>query len=261
MRQYTKQLFINSKFRTNNSTNSSDFEYRLNRPIEHVHRIGVRRVILPFSYYVFDNKSFNFDEGSGPLTITLNGNFTKSEIETELKTQLDLVGSDTYTVSIDQNTYLITISSTGSFSLDFNVNDSAFDPLGFDETTYSTASSHTSPNAVNLNGPLSLFVKSNKLCSGTRGKFINQNQISNVIFEITVAVSPNEIILSQTATPIMIQYVQDRHYKDAQSVNQNSKFGKTLDSIDIMIIDDRGNNINLNGRNIILELDVVSFDD
>lgn len=267
MRQYTKQLFINSKDRTSGSASSSNFIYKLNRPVEHVHRIGVRRVILPFSYYVFNsnNNVITFDEGGGDLTATITaGNYTKTELETEIKTRMDAAGGDTYTVSINTNTYLLTISSTGTFELDFRTSTnaaSAYDQLGFDDANYATAGSHTSPNAVNLNGPLALYIRSNELSGGTRGRFINQNVGSNIIFEITVTALPNEMILAQTATPIMIEYVQDRHYTSGQHVNENSKFGRTIRDIDISLIDDSGDVVNLNGRNIIIELDIVGFDD
>lgn len=267
MRQYTKQVFINSRDRTSGSASSSDFIYKLERPIDHCHRIGVRRVVLPFSYYVFNSNQniLVFDEGGGDLIATITvGNYTRTELEVEIKTRMDALGSDVYTVSISQNTYLLTISSTGTFELDFTTATnaaSAFDALGFNDAVFATAASHTSPNAVNLNGPLALFIRSNELSGGVRGRFINQNVGSNIIFDITVNVAPNEIILSQTAVPVMIQYVQDRHFSDAQSVNQNSKFGRTLRDIDISLIDDQGNTVDLNGRNIVIELDVVGFDD
>ncbi len=264
MRQYTRQVFINSRDRTSGSASSSNFTYKLESTIEHVHRIGVRRVILPFSYYVFTaiNNIITFDEGGGALTATITpGNYTRSEIEAEIKTRLDAAGGDTYTVSISQNTYLLTIASTGTFELDFTVANSANDPLGFTAAVLATAASHTSANAVNLNGPLALFIKSNELSGGVRGRFVNQNIGSNVIFDITVNVAPNEIILSQTAVPVMIQYVQDRHFTDGQSVNENSKFGRTLRDIDISLITDSGDEVDLNGRNIVIEIDVVSYSD
>ncbi len=262
MRQYTKQLYINSRDRS--SGTSSNFLYKLERPIDHVQRLGVRRVILPFSYYAFtaNNNIITFDEGGGALTATINpGNYTRAEIETEIKTRMDTAGADTYTVNISQNTYLLTITSTGTFSLDFTVANSANDLLGFGAAVFATAASHTGANAVNLTGPLSLFIRSNELSGGSRGRFINVGIGSNIIFEITVDKDPNEIILSQTAVPVMIQYAQDRHFTDAQSVNENSKFGRTLRDIDISIIDDTGLVMDLNGRNIIIEIDVVSFDD
>lgn len=104
-------------------------------------------------YYGFeinsDNKFMNFDEGGGELTATLQqGSFTLDEMRTVIKTAMDAVGGDTYTISIDRSTRKITISSTGTFSLLLSsgtqIGASPFTLLGFTSTSdTASASSHT----------------------------------------------------------------------------------------------------------------------
>ena len=73
-------------------------------------------------YYGFEitrnNNIINFDEGGGELTATISiGKYTATTLQTAVKTALDAVGADTYTVVFDRVTRKYTISSTGTFSL------------------------------------------------------------------------------------------------------------------------------------------------
>jgi hypothetical protein len=264
MRQYTKQLIINSADRISASTSTSNFSVKLDRTIDHVHKIGVRKVIFPFSYYVFtfSNNIIKFDEGGGILTAIITpGNYTASELEIEIKNRMDTAGVDTYTITISDNTYLITISSTGTFSLDFTVANSANDPLGFAATTYGTAGSQTSPNAVNLNGPHMLFLKSRELSGGVRGYTNFINVMSTVFFTIPINKLPNEIVYTEPSIPQYTQYVAYRGSTDGAFRSEDMKKGRTIRDIDIELVDGEDNNINLNGRDIIIVLDVIGYDD
>ena len=104
-------------------------------------------------YYGFtidgNNKFINFDEGGGELSAELEqGSFTMDEMRTQIKTAMDSVGSDTYTVTIDRNSRFFTISSDGTFSLLLSsgtqVGASPFELLGFTSgSDTATAASHT----------------------------------------------------------------------------------------------------------------------
>jgi hypothetical protein len=64
------------------------------------------------------NFRIDFDEGSGPLVATLNpGDYTLTTFALEVKRAMDLVGTLTYTVSVNRNTRILTISATGTFDL------------------------------------------------------------------------------------------------------------------------------------------------
>lgn len=63
------------------------------------------------------NNKLDFNEGGSELTATITaGTYTLSTLATEIKTQMEVVGAETYTVSFDKDDKL-TISSTGRFSL------------------------------------------------------------------------------------------------------------------------------------------------
>ncbi|MEO6078067.1 MAG: hypothetical protein ABIP54_04735 [Candidatus Andersenbacteria bacterium] len=82
------------------------------------------------------NSSIDFDEGGGELQATLNiGNYTLTEFGIEIKRALDSAGLLTYTVTIDRDTRVISISSTSNFSLlvtsGTRVGTGAWDLMGF----------------------------------------------------------------------------------------------------------------------------------
>lgn len=65
------------------------------------------------------NEDIVFDEGGGALTATIPAaSYWPDALATQIKTQMDAAGGDTYTVTIADATGLVTISSTGTFSLD-----------------------------------------------------------------------------------------------------------------------------------------------
>ena len=100
-----------------------------------------------------NNKFFNFDEGGGELTAELTeGTYTLTEILVNLKTALDAVGTDTYSVTVDRSNRKITIASTGTFSILLGTGTqkgtSPYVLLGFTGTSdTASASSHTSSSA------------------------------------------------------------------------------------------------------------------
>lgn len=62
------------------------------------------------------NNSLIFNEGGSNLTATIDaGSYTLTTLAAEIATQMDAVGSNTYTVSVSNS--VMTISSTGSFSI------------------------------------------------------------------------------------------------------------------------------------------------
>jgi len=62
------------------------------------------------------NNKIDFQEGSSQLTATITpGTYTLSALATEIKTQMDSAGSNTYTVSLSDDR--LTISTTVAFSL------------------------------------------------------------------------------------------------------------------------------------------------
>jgi hypothetical protein len=65
-----------------------------------------------------NNKYIDFDEGGAELTATLTvGSYNGASLATEIKTQLDVAGDLTYTVTYSESTAKFTIAASGNFTL------------------------------------------------------------------------------------------------------------------------------------------------
>jgi len=83
-----------------------------------------------------DNQYINFSEGAGELSAVLTvGSYTLGSFVDEVSTQLNKVGGQEYTVSLDRTTRKISISASGNFELLISsgsqVNISAYSLMGF----------------------------------------------------------------------------------------------------------------------------------
>lgn len=105
--------------------------------------------------HMVDETNFylNFKEGAGPeITAQLNvGSYTATDFAIELSRAMNAIGTQTYTVTFDRSTRLITISAPSNFQLlltsGTNVGNSVFSLVGFSGADTALALTHTG-NAV-----------------------------------------------------------------------------------------------------------------
>ena len=120
--------------------------------------IGLDYAIFPNLIYPIRSNGRNtlvFNEGGGNLTATITeGNYDSTAFCTALKTAMEAVGGDTYTITVSSTTNKITIASTGTFSMNFTLSGGyMWKILGFPyDTTTSTAGSHTGTMPIRLDG-------------------------------------------------------------------------------------------------------------
>jgi hypothetical protein len=111
-------------------------------------------VIDNFIYGINDtNNKIYFEDNSVDKTATItNGTYTATQLATELKTQMDTVGFETYTITFNVNTLKYLFSATGNFRMRFGsfTTNSARLLLGFNETDTALNTSVSSDNPVNL---------------------------------------------------------------------------------------------------------------
>jgi len=114
-RKYTVDLIIDSKYRTDYSTtNSNNFEVIIPQKISgQILRYGLKSCSIPNTINnIFG--SFQITDSVGLKTITLTtGSYTAATLRTELEDKLNLAGTDTYTVVLNENKYTITSSYNG----------------------------------------------------------------------------------------------------------------------------------------------------
>lgn len=130
-----------------------------------------------------DNQNINFDEGGGELLASISvGSYSLSGLLVAMKTALDSAGADTYTVTVNRSTRIITISSTGTFSLllqtGSQVGTSPFELIGFTGTVDTgTASSHSGDSGAGVE---------------YRNQFILQDYVGPDDFQETIDATVNE---------------------------------------------------------------------
>lgn len=149
----SKQKIISLQSFNKISGTTDSFVCEINN-IDNIHWIQIQDIFILQSHYQIDssNQLFTFAEGGPNITFNIkNGNFSKSEIEAELKAKLDANGTGPYTVSIDTNNNKMTISRAGNFELKWSLNESLAKTLGFNATNLSGANTYTGQNVINLN--------------------------------------------------------------------------------------------------------------
>ena len=200
----TFDLFIDSADRTANSTSSCDFNYQLKRGLSTANYTKCKLVYINLPNNVYNvrsgiNDKIDFSEGGGELNATLTSGIFEDYsgvdgLLAEIKTQMDSVGGQAYTVSLDENTKLITISAPGNFSILWssgtNSSTSARKLLGWTLADTTAATTTTATNQPRLGYPdyYQLYVSSlsNDLeCSnGKSASFIipiTTNSFSSII--------------------------------------------------------------------------------
>lgn len=78
-----------------------------------------------------DNKWLDFDEGAGELSVEVRAGFyTPSELAEYIESEMNDLGSETYTVTFNRSTRKITIAATGSFDLLWDSGTNTDDTIG-----------------------------------------------------------------------------------------------------------------------------------
>ena len=105
------------------------------------------------------NNAVNLD--GSPVTIQ-EGNYIMSELLTRIQTDLNASSGDTFVASYSDITGLVTIAdSTGNYALDFDVDNSFADVIGFDRNaTYSGTNTYTGSFPPDLENPIFIEIDS-----------------------------------------------------------------------------------------------------
>lgn len=222
-------IFIDSGDRVKGSTN--DFTVSLKD-----HHIGldkdvaIHNLIIPYSYYAINSNNNDFlcgPTGSDTITLT-DGNYTGSQLATELATQLNVVLSPTYTVVFDDKTGKFTYSTGDSseFSLITDTKNNRY--LGFTKssTNASSSGSLTSANVVDLAGTKFVEIRSNL--------HLHSENTSNDNHDILTRVYPNSDAFSSI-------------FYDSSSFSNIYYDGHFLNKLDLSLFDDNGDALLLNG--------------
>lgn len=233
----TMQLVINSKDRENyNSTTSSEFTVKLQNPINFdILAYGLESACIPKTNYNVTNGNFQILDSGGVKLVTIpSGNYSISSITSELQTALNNLGVDTYTVSSSNVSFKLTITSSHpGFQLNPNASNYPFvNIIGFNNSTayISSGGVLVSPKVVDLSGIKNVYIKISQLTEYMRD---TKNLSSN--FKVDFGCSYGSIVYFANKN----KYLQ--YYTTAQT-----HVGRT-DQFDVRLVDEYGNNLDLNG--------------
>lgn len=215
------KLYVNSKDRIYKSDTITNFSIQLNDlgVNQSIKGYRINNVSLPKSeYYTIyppndntNNQTFTLNDGGIVNVLIKVGNYTISQLISELQTKLNLYGSQVYTVTYDSITNKINISAVNPFQIAFSSNNAkyTYQAIGFilgwhdgngNILNVTSTTSATSPRQVVLSGSLNYFIKSSVLTT-YKTCFFN-NVSNNVIFSIPNSGNLYEIIYYQNSNNI-----------------------------------------------------------
>jgi hypothetical protein len=230
-------IFLNSKNRTSGST--SNFNARLIKGLKNVHRIQLRSVEVPISYYTVNstNNTLKFsNQVPTEFTVTFSeGNYSAIELAAEIETKMKVVSSN-MTVVFNDNTLKFTFANNGN---DFRLFDSVTtcqSLIGLENDT-GTVTTYTSTKIVNISGPNHLYILSSELTSG-RDMAIVDNDYREIAFRV----------------PIKEVFGSINNYEPTSAQYLNYNTDHLLQQIDLKIVDEEFNEMNFNGLEWNIEL-------
>lgn len=192
---------------SNNVTGSRDNPtFNISPPITDCVGMALLYTSVPFTYYVIDNTCNRFDltyQSSTYQCLISPGTYNSQNIGGEITAAIARASTSTiggqFTAFVDNtDTNLVIYNNTAgsglAFSLNFNVSNSVYQTLGFNQTTYSSTTTRffdnnenpidkhniIAPRVVNLTGPGQMYLNSD-LGGSLFGKVRNQTAAQGIL--------------------------------------------------------------------------------
>lgn len=181
-------------------SSSTNFRVQFAQPILHADNVSLETAVIPNNIIVFNNSNtqgYRVNTWIDFIDSTLvekniniaTGTYDITALMAEIKTKMESVSPDTFTLTYDPITLLLTItSSSPNFNLLFatgaNASQSIYYELGFLNTDTGLAAAHTGIRAVNIAGPPNLFITIGQLKN-----VINDVRFFSSCFQIPMSVS------------------------------------------------------------------------
>jgi hypothetical protein len=235
------RLNVTSANRPNpDTTDPAQFNVNLGYPVRGVIiETHLMQAIIPNVFDAFTdlNDTLNFTDSGGPNTITIkHGTYKIDQFITELETKLNAVSADTYTVTFDDITLSLTITSSfAGFVLDFtNSNTPAYNMGWVRGTTTAAGAAQVSPNAIDLLSYKNIYLVITEFTRdfhnvGT-GTFSYQIPITSCYGELNY-------YFPQSQSPQV-------HIYDLNNGSRTNLLNMT-----VALVDDTGRLVNLKGKN------------
>lgn len=239
-----KELVYRSLYFNSNDRNFGTNDYpvfSLDPPIQACEKIKVLAVNIPISFYAFDNYNLTLNESVGGVTtglaqITLNGNYTNSQLISAVSTGLITASASTgnsltYNCSYDNILGKLSITSTGgSFRV---TSGSANNNLGYRSPSSSFATSQIGDSVVQLTKQL-VAIRSEEL---TQAISTNSRSYYNSDSSTPIA----------GIVPILNGAFQYQYYESPVSSEYLKANSSQIERLGFYVTDMEDNRISLNG--------------
>ncbi len=238
-------LIIDGKDRVYGS--SENFIYNLqNYATPKIQKFRINKITIPYSFYGIRSQEFSINVNNAPAQYIqfVGGNYTANELAIYLQGLINAVSAQPIVITYNQATNKFKFDMTPPHVIDLTF---PFLPLNYNlgvslglmttNTNTGNFTSLTSPKQANLSATSNLYLSSSALRVYNTSYF-NQKAFS-IIQTIPVNTAPFNYIIYQNSIEVV--------FKGG---------GFQASSLDFQIYDDDGNIIDLNGEDIIIEIEL-----
>lgn len=220
-------------FESLDSTNGDphNSKWVLDTPVRNIVSFRIQDFEVPFSYHPVNSYNYAIrftDNVPNTYNITLTaGVYSPDELATEIQTQMNaaMVG---FTVTYNESTMKFTIANASQFEI-LTTGTSATRLLGLSGDTW-LVTSWESDNVIDLSYTRHILVESN-LASMINSPKVN-GQTSHIIHRFACNGNPGDVLIEQGRLNAMFRVTDQR---------------RQLSEVTMRIVDDAGNEIDLNG--------------
>lgn len=221
---------IKSENRSALSTSSSNFTITIAPNVVGAKHARLKYVSIPNTIYNVQanvNNAFAFnDPGKGSIAFTIPpGMYNIANLTSTLSNLMTINGSQTYSMTYNPATFIITISATNVFSLNLNVQYSCASLIGFPHSTSSAGLSQVGSSAISLQtSSIYIYIT----------EFVNQLYCNNTQFTYMIPFGSN--------SGSVCQYYENNNFPQCTKLPNQPIYNLT-----IALYDENRNLINLNG--------------
>lgn len=221
-KQLITKLYLDTRDSLFTTPHDASWNLRISNNDAPFHRIALKSILFANTRPLVhsSNKTLVFQEDgtATDLTATLTeGTYNANELATELKTQLDATGANTYTITYDSKTFKYTIATDGT-SIKLTGDSTMLDLIGFAPQTGFTATSITSDYPVRLDGTQYVDILADFAVD-----CISSNGLTNVFQRIPVETSIGNLV-----------------YYEPETLDYRTIGVDSLNSLQLRLRDDRG---------------------
>ncbi len=232
----------------NSSSSRTNFKYQLTQPVNFFKRgrdyeyyVRIENVRIPISFY---NINSNFDDfgwtgsATGVVTFAITqGNYTIDELIAEVQVQMNLLDTNTYTITYDEITQKVNIASDGVENVSTLVGD-GWRTLGFNLTETITGASNTDGvNVAYTNTVKHLKLIVNNITSNN--VYSNDFSASSGVKQTNLQRVSLEIPITQTRNEFQFYDNHDGYFIKLPSMS-------SISELDVKLVDAENNVLDLN---------------